>query len=241
MVVTEDNMTDTARSEVQKKLKESQEELEKLWKQNQCHEEHVKALEAQEQELKGLWKAAQEQSQDFWNQNKQLVHRLQAFEAVENASKTSQQDTDPFKILRTNYIDLHMEKTQLVEKLDKRDSQVKELRKKLVRSGYLEESPGSLPDVRHTQQPLSPGHDSTAEVQQLRQVLQERETKIHNLNVQLNTFQEVASNNAILQQQISRLRAKLKAHEVTIISKSPFNDNIIAYSGEVRKSSGREG
>ena len=131
MAVTEDNMTDTARSEVQKKLKESQEELEKLWKQNQCHEEHVKALEAQEQELKGLWKAAQEQSQDFWNQNRQLVHRLQAFEALENASKTSKQDTDPFKTLRTNYIGLHSEKTQLLEKLDEHVSQVKELREKL--------------------------------------------------------------------------------------------------------------
>ena len=221
MLVTEDNMTDTARSEVQKKLKESQEELEKLWKQNQCHEEHVKTLEAQEQELKGLWKAAQEQSQDFWNQNRQLVHRLQAFKALENASKTSKQDTDPFKTLRTNYIGLHTEKTQLMENLDERDSQVKELREKLARSSDPAESPGSLPNVQRSLsigQPLLPGHDSTAEVQQLRQVLQERETKIHNLNVQLNTFQEVASNNTKLQQQISRLRAKLKAHEVTIIS-----------------------
>ena len=61
--------------------------------------------------------------------------------------------------------------------------------------------------------------DPRAEVDRMRGVLEDREKKIHNLQVQLNSFMQVASGNVALEEQVVQLKRKLEVH---IIPRSVF-------------------
>ena len=173
MVVNEDNMTDADKLDRQEMLKQSQEDLEKLWCQNQLLVERVRVLEEEAQS--GM--------------------------KSETLGKTDNVSPEPgaFQCLKPQYL----EKMQLLEKLEERDNQLKALREEELTAIHLL-------SVWDAQSPA----DSRAEVDRLRGVLEDREKKIHNLQVQLNSFQQVASGNVTLEEQIIQLKGKLEASEV---------------------------
>ena len=191
MVVNEDNMTYADKLDLQEMLKQSQEELEKLWSQNKLLVEHVRVLEEE----------------------------AQSDVKSETLGKTDNVSPEPgtFQRLKTQYLSTLEEKMQLLEKLEERDNQLKVLREEKLEKE--EESTANYPDVMHslsvgdTQSPADP----RAEVDRLRGVLDDRENKIYNLQVQLNSFQQVASGNVTLEEQIIQLKRKLEASEVYII------------------------
>ena len=208
MVVVEDNMTDSDKLELQDMLKQSQEELERLWSHNQLLHERLKVLEGQHHmhELEGEGEIDISKSQC---KVAELTNRLRAYQehVVE---------TEPVKLqrLKKKYLSLHAEKLQiqsekmkLLGELEERDVQLKEL---------LSESPYGSPRL---EQSLSLGalespEDPRAEVYRLRSVVNDREKKLSNLNIQLKTFQEVAASNADHERQLKQLQMKLKATEV---------------------------
>ena len=60
---------------------------------------------------------------------------------------------------------------------------------------------------------MSP-EDPRAEVHRLREVVDDKEKKIHNLTMQLKTFEDVASGNIDLGEEVVELKAKLQSYEV---------------------------
>ena len=146
---------------------------------------------------------------------------MQAQSSVKSKTlgKTDNVSPEPgaFQRLKTQYLRMLEEKMQLLDKLEKRDNQLKALREEKLAKG--EESTANYPDVMRS---LSVGDaqspaDPRAEVDRLRGVLDDREKKIHNLQVQLNSFQQVASGNATLEEQIVQLKGKLEASEVHVM------------------------
>ena len=203
MVVNEDNMTDADKLDLQEMLKQSQEELENLWCQNKLLVERVRVLEEEAQS--GM--------------------------KSETLGKTDNVSPEPgaFQRLKTQYLSTVEEKMQLLEKLEERDNQLKVLREEKLEKG--EESTANYPDVMRS---LSVGDaqspaDPRAEVDRLRGVLDDREKKIHNLQVQLNSFQQVASGNVTLEEQIIQLKGKLEASEVQIMERNIMLIIIIIY------------
>ncbi len=228
-------MTDTDKWELQRMLQESQEELEKLWNHNKLLLEQLKAYEGQTyvppkpskpEDEADIGK--QEELERLWNHNKLLVERLEAYEDLSgvpipfkeedeklDTSKPTDREvkTKALKRLRTQFLDLHAEKMQLLEKLQDRDAELKKLREETIGDEPL----ANYPDVRRS---LSVGEvrfsaeDTNAEVDRLRSVLEDKEKKLDNLAMQLKSFQAVASDNAQLIDQVDQLKAKLKASEV---------------------------
>ena len=118
--------------------------------------------------------------------------------------------------LITNKNQLVAEKDQLLEKLEERDNQLKQLREEILARG--DGPPTEHPNVERS---LSMGSiqspdDPKAEVKRLREVLEERETKIHNLTMQLKTFEAVAGDKASLETDIVELKEQLQEAQVCV-------------------------
>ena len=227
MVVTEDNMTNSDKLELQDMLKQSQEELERLWNHNKLLHEQLKVLEGQHHMHGSLELEGEGESGDTSKSQckvAELTNRLRAYEEhLCYLSKPCDQEhvveTEPVKLqrLKEKYLSLHEQKLQiqsekikLLGELEERDVQLKKLQEKLSESLY------SSP---HIERSLSLGALESleyprAEVYRLRSVVDDREKKLSNLNIQLKTFQEVAARNADLERQLKQLQMKLKATEV---------------------------
>ena len=216
-------MTDADKWELQRMLKESQEELQRLWNHNRALVEQLKALEGQkdasraehegkidsgldpEKIVEQMMKKAEDKSGEFTEQ-------LRANEKLQDAPvppKEGKEPTDAFARLKKNYLALHAERTQLLEKLEERDKQLKELR---------EEQPTYYPNVQRSLsmgEVLSP-EDPRAEVGRLQEVLQDKEKKIHNLGMQLKSLEAAMSGGAdhASRELIQQLQERLKAAEV---------------------------
>ena len=119
-------------------------------------------------------KQSQEELQRLWNHNKQLLERLKVTEGQLEASQEIDDQGTDLRRLKKKYLSIHGEKTQLstekvqlLEKLDERDLQLKELREKLSTD---DQSQASLPNVQRSLsvgEALSP-EDPRAEVDRLR-------------------------------------------------------------------------
>ena len=211
MVVNEDNMTDADKLELQEMLKQSQEELEKLWNHNKILVERVRVLEEAQSDVKT--ETLDSETLDLEKSETLDMKKSETLEKTGNISP----EPGAFQRLKTKYLSTVEEKMQLLEKLEERDNQLKVLREEKLAKG--EESTANYPDVMRS---LSVGDaqspaDPRAEVDRLRGVLEDREKKIHNLQVQLNSFQQVASGNVTLEEQIIQLKGKLEASEVHVV------------------------
>jgi chromosome segregation ATPase len=212
MAVTQDNMTDSDKLELQQMLKESQEELERLWHHNKILVERLKTMESQhrmlqsndgEEHMNGSEADAEVNDCLKSYERPQLSYRLRKDETAESSTA--------FRKLKDNFLSLHEEttqlrsdKAQLARELEERDAQLNTL---------------SLPSTPDIERSLSLGalgspEDPRVEVERLRSVVQDRDMKLDNLKMQLKTFQEVATEKADLDQQVKELEAQLKATEV---------------------------
>ena len=117
------------------------------------------------------------------------------------------------KRLKKNYLKLLDEKLQLLQKLEERDAELKELR---TANATGEKTQKDYPSVEHS---LSAGEvtspkDPRAEVYHLRHVIEEKDMKLDNLDMQLQMFQEQAEENINLSQQIAGLKEELRTMKV---------------------------
>ena len=144
MVVAEENMTDADKRELQEMLKESHEELERLWNHNKILVERLKAMEMQQhfQEL-SVAEDSEADSEVDESQRKvaELTERLRAYkQQLCYLPKPSKQErkagtTDPLRQLKDEYLSMHTEKMSLLAKLEEQDAQLKEMREMLAESG----------------------------------------------------------------------------------------------------------
>ncbi len=116
------------------------------------------------------------------------------------------------KRLRANYLKVNEEKILLLEQLEERDAQIKRYQDELV----AKDAP---PAPLNVQRSLSAGEvesleDSKAEVRRLGNALKKKEVEIDNLEVQLDSFQEVASGNMDLGKEVLELKKQLRVSEV---------------------------
>ena len=174
---------------------------------------------------------SQKQLELLQTENKQLLARLKILEeqdvnavgkeelqktAVQEQSDRQERKSKPVdlleahKRLKSKFLKLHEEKMELLEKLEERDTQVKTLRDKVSQVTV------EYPTVEHS---LSAGElqspdDPKAEIYQLKKVIEDKEKKIDNLTVQLQSFEKVASGNTDLGQQVVKLKEQLKAAQV---------------------------
>ena len=192
--------------ECEKKVTESQTQLNLIKQQTELTLQ-AKTIELQGKDVRAL------QDKDEKQQQAQSGVKSKTLGKTDNVSP----EPGAFQRLKTQYLRMLEEKMQLLDKLEKRDNQLKALREEKLAKG--EESTANYPDVMHllsvgdTQSPADP----RAEVDRLRGVLDDREKKIHNLQVQLNSFQQVAIGNATLEEQIIQLKGKLEASEVHVM------------------------
>ena len=211
MVVAEDSITDSDKLELQDMLKHSQEELERLWNHNKLLHEQLKVLEGQHHMHKSSELEGEGESGDTSKSQCKVAELTNRLRAVV--------ETEPVKFqrLKKKYLSLHAEKLQiqsekmkLLGELEERDVQLKELQEKLSESLY------SSPRIEQSLSldALESPEDPRAEVYRLRSVVDDREKKLNNLNIQLKTFQEVAASNVDLERQLGQLQMKLKATEV---------------------------
>ena len=220
-------MTDSDKLELQDMLKQSQEELERLWNDNKLLHKRLKVLEGQHHMHESSELEGEGEIGDISKSQckvAELTNRLRAYEEQlcylpKHSDQEHIVETEPVKLqrLKKEYLSLHAEKLQiqsekmkLLGELEERDVQLKELQEKLT------ESPYGSPRI---EQSLSLGalespEDPRAEVYRLRSVVDDREKKLSNLNIQLKTFQEVAARNADFERQLMQLQLKLKATEV---------------------------
>ena len=146
MVVAEDNMTDSDKLELQDMLKQSQEELERLWNHNKLLHKRLEVLEGQHHmhessELEGEGEIGDISKSQL--KVAELSNRLRAYEEqLCYLPKPSDQEhvveTEPVKLqrLKKKYLSLHAEKLQiqsekmkLLGELEERDIQLKKLMK----------------------------------------------------------------------------------------------------------------
>lgn len=150
---------------------------------------------------------SQNELEQLRNDNKSLSECLNLLEQQGEDEEGEPVSQVAFRRLKNKFLSMHSEKTQLLEKLEARDAEVKELREG-------NRPPVEYPDVQRslsTGEPLSP-EDPMTEVHRLRSVLDDKEKKIQNLNMQLKSFQEVASVNADLEEQIAQLKKQLQVY-----------------------------
>ncbi len=184
-------MTDTDKLDLQQMLMESQKELENLRSEKESLLEHIEVLEVQ-------------------------FHLSDARSALENADTAkagqgqTRSDADKLRQLKKNYLKVHNEKLELLEKVKERDSQVKELRDGF---GQTANPPVDNQAPQHSSDLPSP-EDPRAEVDTLRATLDEREDRIHNLSMQLRSFQGLADEKANYKVQITQLREALETARV---------------------------
>ena len=183
-------MTDADKLELERMLRESQEKLDKLQVEN-----------------KNLLELLQLQNQT--PESKEEVPNLHPADVPQQ-----QAGSRALKDLKAKYLLLFDEKLQLLEKLEQRDTQLQQLHEETLpeRDGR---PPVSHPDVERSLSTgdLSPD-DPKAEVKKLRKVIEEKDMKIDNLNVQLRSFEVVASGNMSLGEEIAKLKDKLEAAQV---------------------------
>ena len=217
-------MTDSDKLELQDMLKQSQEELERLWNNNKLLHERLKVLESQHHMHESSELEGEGEIGDISKSQckvAELTNRLRAYkEQLCYLPKPSDQEhvveTEPVKVqrLKKEYLSLHAEKLQiqsekmkLLGELEERDVQLKELQENLTESPY-----GSLRiEQSLSLDALESLEDPRAEVYRLRNVVDDKDKK---LNIQLKTFQEVAASNADLKRQLGQLQMKLKDTEV---------------------------
>ena len=186
-------MTDADKLELERMLRESQEKLEKLQVEN-----------------KNLLELLQNQS----TESKEEVSNLHPADVPQQQAGSPGQEPKALKDLKGKYLLLHGEKMQLLEKLEERDAQLQQLREESLPEKD-DRPPVSHPEVERSlsTDDLSPA-DSKAEIRILRKVIEEKDLKIDNLNVQLRAFDAVASGNMSLGEEIAELKDKLQAAQV---------------------------
>ena len=170
---------------------------------------------------------SQKQLRQFQEENKKLTDDLlQLEEDYKCLLKQEPVTKDPagppaaegksdeaLKGLKRNYLKIHDEKLQLLQKLEERDAELKELR---TANATGEKTQKDYPSVERSLsigEVMSP-EDPRAEVDRLRHVIEEKEMKVDNLNMQLQSFQKQAKENVDLSQQIAGLMEELMAMKV---------------------------
>ena len=192
MAVTDGNMTDTDKLDLQQMLMESQKELENLRKEKE------NLLEQREGLLEHV---------------KVLEDSVDAKPESADSAKAVQEkksEAEKFRQMKKSYLKIHAQKMQLEEKVIERDTQLK-----VFREGFGV-TPSPPVDDHDLQRSSSAGDltspvDPRAEVLRLRSVVKEKDERIHNLDMQLRSFQQGLADG---QDQITQLRAELESTQV---------------------------
>ena len=220
-------MTDVDKFNLERMLQDSQDELENLRVENKNLANHLTESQEQLEELQVARESfnerlvkSQEKLGRLQAENKNLLERMAELSALKPAGgvQPSGHEAKAFKDLKAKYLQvvdekytLLAEREQLLVKLEQRDLGLYEENL----PGRDDRPPVSHPDVERS---LSTGDqspdDPKAEVKKLRKVIEEKDMKIDNLNVQLRSFDAVASGNMSLEEENARLKDKLKAAQV---------------------------
>ena len=194
VAVTDGNMTDTDKLELERMLRESQEKLEKLQVENT-----------------NLLELLQNQSPESKEEEVPNPHPA---DVPQQQAGSPGQEPKALRELKAKYLLLHGEKMQLLEKLEERDAQLQQLREESLRERD-DRPPVSHPDVERS---LSTGDvspdDPKAEIRKLRKVIEEKDVKMENLYVQLRSFDAVASAKTSLEKEIAQMKTQLEAAKV---------------------------
>ena len=230
VAVTEGNMTDADKLELEQMLRESQDELEKLRVKNKNLSDHLTESQEQLEELQVARGNLMESQERLQAENKNLTERLEEFSAPKPAGgvQPSGHEVKAFKDLKAKYLQLVdekmkltperdqllAEKKQLLEKLADRDIELKQLREDILPERD-DRPPVSHPDV---EQSLSTGDlspdDPKAEIRKLRKVIKEKDVKMEMMDVQLRSFDAVASTKTSLEKEIAQMKMQLEAAQV---------------------------
>ena len=248
MVVAEENMTDADKWELQEMLKESHEELERLWNHNKTLVERLKAMEMQ-QHLQEPSVAEDSEAGSEVNECLRAYEQQLCYLPKPSKQERKAGTADALRQLKDEYLSMHTEKMSLLEKLEEQDAQLKEMRAMLAESGKekylsmhtekmsllekLEERDAQLKEMRetlaesgitptnypHLECSLSLGalgspENPKVEVYRLRSVIEEKEKKLENMNMQVKTFEDVANEKAGLEEQVEQLSTQLRTLEV---------------------------
>ena len=144
------------------------------------------------EQLEKQLKQTQQESEKLRQESQKLreeLDRLRVSQTQGDGDKDPQQEAN-MKCLRENFLKVHAEKMDLLEKLGARDEELKQLRdqKAGVSETHLNVTRSLSADVILQ---LSPD-DPTAEVVRLTEVVESKQSKIENLEVQVKSFQNVA-------------------------------------------------
>ena len=150
----------------------------------------VEQLEKQLEQTQQEFEKFRQESQKLQEE----LDRLRMSQTQGDGDKDPQQEAN-MEILRKSYLKLHTEKMNLLDKLEARDEELKQLRdQKAVAND-------THPNVTRSISAdgiLSPD-DPKVEVVRLREVVENKQSKIESLEVQLRSFQTVASERVRLQ------------------------------------------
>ena len=185
--VTGGYITDSHKLELQPMLLESQKQFELLQTENKQLLAHLKILEEQDVNAvrkEELQKTAVQEQSDRQEGKFKLVNLPEAH-----------------KRLKSKYLKLHEQKMELLEKLEERNVQVKTVCDKVFQ--VTVEYP-TMERSLSAEELQSPDNPKAAEIYQLRKVIEDKENKIDNLTVQLQSFEKV----------VVKLKEQLKAAQV---------------------------
>ena len=220
VAVTEGNMTDADKLELEQMLRESQDELEKLRVKNKNLGDHLAESQEQLEELRIARENLMVSQERLQAQNKNLTERVAELSAPKPAGgvQPSGQEAKAFKDLKAKYLQVVDEKLQLLAERDQllgEKKQLPEIETELKQLHLPERPSISHPEVERSLSTgdLSP-EDPKAEIRKLRKVIEEKDVEIDNFKVQLRSFEAVASGNKSLGEQNARLKDKLKAAQV---------------------------
>ncbi len=182
-----------------KKLIESQQELEKLKKENEDILSKQEQDKTERVEMENYLKELETEKSVLTSHLETLQEELSRNAALRGKSQPVEELN---KGLRANYLKVNEERILLISQLEERDAQIKRYRDKLA----AKDAPPTTLSL-NVQRSLSAGEaesleDPKAEVHRLGNALKGKETEVDNLKVQLQSFQEVACGNMDLGKEV---------------------------------------
>ena len=150
-----------------------------------------------------------QQELELLRQRNKTLHEAMELEGDDKLSKLKE-DTQR---LNDKYLALYGGKMELFEKKMEHDNQIRDLRGGRVvqaESG----TPCYYPNVQRTLPLEEVISDPNIEVDHLKSVVEDRDKKIHNLKMQLDSFQDVASGKVHLENNVTEFEMKLENAEV---------------------------
>ncbi len=212
------------RVEIENYLKKLETEKSDLTSHLQTLQAELIRIAASMDELTGYIRELEAQKKNYLSRpQEETVSRKEtaelAKETVNSAERVikegkSQPVEELNKRLRANYLKVNEERILLIAQLEERDAQMKRYRDELA----AKDAPPATLSL-NVQRSLSAGEaesleDPKAEVRRMENALKEKDVKIDNLEVQLDSFQVVARGNMDLRKEVLELKKQLRESEV---------------------------